>query len=246
MTKKLPRDDRGMTQKQRTAEIEKLDKWINAQRKANKSLKLGRKMYKLFQESVNKYGDDEGAKCGYQDLNWAKAHFWKLRIKAIMPKYDELYKILEEGKYTEKKPFIYGDIDKYVWAEETVDGVCKKGKTRVIIQKTMNSCADDYIHLYICRDPVPNHRTVRIATAWKKETKDCIGGLEKPSLKTYRRTDWKVKYGDCRDHGDVLLDEPCSDQIDDHFIDDKVEHALWVLNYAYDEVVTKKRKSQKW
>ena len=235
-----------MTERQRTTEIKKMGKLIKARRKADKNLKLGRKMYKLFQDNVDSCKDDSGVECGYQALNWAKAHFWKLRIKATMPRFDELYKMLVEGKYTEKKPFIYGDIDKYVWAEETVDGVSKHGKTRVIIQQTMNSCADDYTHLYICRDPIPNHRTVRIATAWKKETKNCIGGLEKPSLKTYRRTDWIVKYGDCRDYGSVLLDEPYSDHIEDNFVDGKIEHALWVFNYAYDEVVTKKGKSQRW
>ena len=237
-----------MTKRQRTAEIKKLDKWITAHRKADKNLKLGRKMYKLFQENVDSCKDDSGVECGYQALNWAKAHFWKLRIKATMPRFDELYKMLVEGKYTEKKPFIYGDIDKYVWAEETQDDGCDKpiGKVRVIIQKTMNSCSDDNTHLYICRDPIKNHRTVRIATAWKKETKNSIGSLEKPSLKTYRRTNWTVEYGDCRDYGSVLLDEPCSDHIEDNFEDHKIEHALFVFNYAYDEVVTKKGKSQKW
>lgn len=100
----------------------------------------------------------------------------------------------------------------------------------------MNSCADDYTHLYICRDPIKNHRTFRIATAWKKETKNCIGNLEKPSLKTYRRTNWKVEYGDCRDYGSVLLDEPNGDHIESNYIDGKIEHALWVFNYAFDEV----------
>ena len=248
MTKKLPRDDRGMTQRQRTAEINKLSKWIKAHRKADKNLKLGRKMYKLFKENVDNCEDDSGEECGYQALNWAKAHFWKLRIKATMPKFDELYKMLVAGKYTEKKPFVYGDIDNHVWAEETQDGKGdnKLGKVRVIIQESLSNCADDNTHLFICRDPMKNHRTVRIATAWKKETKNCIGGLEKPSLKTYRRTNWEVKHSDCRDYGDVLKDEPFSDHIESDFIDHKIEHALWVLKCAYDQVVTKKGKSQQW
>ena len=241
MTKKLTKKA-----KEHNKEIRRLDRFIKAHRKADKNLKLGRKMYKLFQENVDNCKDDSAVECGYQALNWAKAHFWKLRIKATMPLFDELYDKLIEGKYTEKKPFHYGDVDKYVWAEETQDVLGDKGygKVRVIIQKTMNSCANNYIHLYICRDPMKNHRTVRFATAWPKETKNSIGSLEKPSIKTYRRTNWKVKYGDCRDYGSVLLDEPCSDHIEDHYVDEKIEHALWVFNYAYDEVVTKKGKSQ--
>ncbi len=233
-----------MTDKERDAKIKKMDEYIKAYRKADKSLKLGRKMYKLFKENVDNCGDESGEECGYQALNWAKAHFWKLRIKATMPKFDELYDILVAGKHTEKKPFIYGDMDNYVWAEETVDGICKKGKTRVIIHKSMNSCADDYITLFICRDPIKNYRTVRIGTAWKKETKNSIGNLEKPSIKTYRRTDWKVEYGDCRDYGSVLLLEPYGDHIEDQFVDYKIEHALYIFKRAYNLVVTEKRESQ--
>lgn len=246
MTKKLSRNDRGQTDFQAKEEIRKLGAMIKAHKKADKSLKLGRHMYKAFKNEVDRCTDDSAIDCGHQLLNWAKAHFWYLRIKDTMPKFDTLYDVLKKGGYTEKKPFIYGDIDKYVWAEETVDGVCKKGKTRIIIQKTMNSCADDNTHIYICRDPVKNFRTVRIGTAWKKETKNSIGNLDKPSLKTYRRTDWKVKYGDCRDEGNVLLMEPCSDKIESNFIDYKIEHALWLFHYSYDEVVTKKGKSQTW
>lgn len=48
------------TKRQLTAEIKKIDKWIKARRKADKNLKLGRKMYKLFQENVDNCKDDKG------------------------------------------------------------------------------------------------------------------------------------------------------------------------------------------
>ncbi len=218
-------------------EIRDLDKFIKRYKRNDKSLPLGKLMYDTYKKEVKRADRD----CAHQTLGWARSHFWKLVLKDDLILFHELYTKLKEGGCTKRKPYIYGDLDKYLWVEKTDD------KMKVIVQQTKNSTADNYTHLFIYREPLKNDimlSSFRIATAWEREKRTDLGGghtyLEQPSLSTYRKTDYKLTYGDCRDPGHVLLCELWQDKIEDQYADNNIIHALWLLKWCHEELTKKK------
>lgn len=66
---------------------------------------------------------------------------------------------------------------------------------------------------------------------WRRTKLDCIGGVERPTLKHYRAIDFQMRfhdgpfriYGDCRDQGHVLT-------YTDQYGSAKCDHAIWDIN----------------
>jgi len=174
------------------------------------------KARKIANNLYKEYTEEGKRQCNNLLLEWIKECFWGRVTKDHLPIFDEVWQLLDEGKYTKKNPFIYGDIDEGVWIERP-----KSKYKKVIVSERYCACRDDNIFIFIKDDSSISFDTFRVATVWHREKKYSLKSnygddrdIKLPSLNTYKKRDFYYGYYDCRDKGHVLKYDSFTERVE--------------------------------
>lgn len=173
---------------------------------------LGELMYQLH----NKNGGRNGV--GDLVIEWAKDHFYGLRMEDRIVDFKELWKKLtDNGKVSYESGLVTGDLDITLWAETIEDG------SKVIISVNHCTCADDNTTIYKMKEfeyseeDTTNEEVLErlkkslfefhVFTCYPYATRRNATGyqwgdhrdIENPSLNTIREYNFDFGYGDGRD-----------------------------------------------
>lgn len=128
-------------------------------------------------------------------LGWIREHYWGLVVRRHLEMFDRIHAGLVEGKYTRKKPLVYGDIDCGAWFEP-----CEN--RNVVVLEVYCSCANDNIWIYMRPTDSRIQEKFHCRTCYPKSNKRRWPA--EVSLTLHRREKFKLGYGDCRDSGYVF------------------------------------------
>ena len=213
-----------LTKKERKEILKDIIKIHPEQPMMKKARRIANSLYRAYIEE-----EKDGRECGHLLREWVEEIFWGRMVEDHLPIFDETWKMLHEGKYTQKNPFSYGDADHSLWVEYPKEPIIKPSFShvhshediRVIVAVCHCACIEDNTYLFIetGREFAQTHKSFlsysfRVATVWPREKRSITGikwgddreiGL--PSLNTYKKRAFHYGYFDCRDEGHVLLYE---------------------------------------
>lgn len=151
-------------------------------------------------QMASRQSDDE---CTSSLLEWTFERFWGQTIQPLLAEFRHAWEWLRKHHSAQSNALMWGDVDYFAWTEPTRDE-----HLRVIALKVACAARDDNIYLFIDNSPFPQLQKFHVRTCWPRETKSRYNmkrnpwdEIELPSLATYRRMDFKPRYGDSRDRG---------------------------------------------
>lgn len=169
------------------------------------SEELGLMLYELWNsETTGEYSEKKGDCSGMGEylLERAKSTFYGQVINGYIPKYLELYELLEAGGHIgQKNAFEYGDIDFFVWIEKT-----DNPDTKIIASKDNKTCRDQNFQLFIYnKNSITEKFLARFVWDRQKKSRYANWGdhrdYDRWSMATYRKANFELGYGDARDEG---------------------------------------------
>jgi len=186
-------------------------------------------------------------------LEWMNEAFLGKVVENKIDTFNRIWDCLYSNNIKKEHDLCLGDYDYSVWVETPKNEKYDDRKTKILLYKSYCTCSDDNTYIFNMNVPVKKepeksvlndtlymsiHNEIQrynyyiefgVYTAWEKEKKfkfKC-DHVEYPSLKTYRKNNWKLCYDDFRDNGFVGKYDSKSGDFKDSFND--VPKALFVL-----------------
>ena len=151
---------------------------------------------------------DKDPECALLVQEWAFERLVYMQIKPYSETFDRIHEKLVEKGFNRKNKLDYGDYDGAIWTEPS-------GEDKIIIAESYCAMRDDNTIFFI-----KNGRGFHARRVWPKQVKHGIY-IHKPSLNTYRKSDWEIEYCDSRDLGYCFSLSAFS------YFDKKVSEALY-------------------
>lgn len=178
--------------------------------------------------------DKEDSECSLLLMEWMFEKYWAVQLEPLLSKYEQVWRSLIKSG-----PVTWGDIDYTAKAES---------KDKMIVSLICHpSCADDNTFLFIYEPSPYKLGKFHVRRCWPRakyyswcEPKDRKGWhyLETASVAFYRRQNFALLYGDCRDLGYALTYEEFTRKIDRGYtMGDRVYSAIWNLYGLIDGVI---------
>lgn len=155
--------------------------------------------------------NDHDSECALMNQEWIFEKLAFIQISSYMEMFDDIHKQLIEKKFDCNNKLGYGDIDGSIWVEP-------HDEYKIVIIESHCAMRDDNTLIFIKQGSSLHARRV-----WPKQISQ-YGFLKKPSLRTYQKSKWKIRYRDGRDLGYCFT-------LDDLF--KKVPSALYKAHEIY-------------
>ena len=143
---------------------------------------------RAFSAAIVSVEDDTGDKRGCRSLliQWMMEHFAGFVIEQFLPDINDVLSMLKYLQYTKTDPLVFNDIDNQAWFETPTVFIMESQSRRKLV-------VIDGFKVHV-RKVWYKHDESRNAHTWHKPK----------TLAWYRKNNWKIEYGDCRDYGYIL------------------------------------------
>jgi hypothetical protein len=180
------------------------------------------------------YMKEQGSDCGELLNKWIHEKLWGKIVVQYIPKLLEVWQYLHDNKYTKNNTLGYGDIDGSIWVEYPKQLKKWPDKRKIIVHTSHCTTADDNTHIFVINESEISSITQRlhVRTVWPRERSKGIFKWELiPSIHTYRKNNFRYRFGDGRDKGYTLtLKGGGTPSIDGaSYYQGKIQHAIGII-----------------
>lgn len=181
--------------------------------------------------SDNLTEDGIDRQCASNLIQWQFERFWGLKTEQFLPEFRSVWEQLVDRDIFEDNALVYNDLDYTIWVEP-------HPTRKIIVFRDIFTSRKDNVYLFILDDSVPGFSRFHIRTVYDKAKKIKnynFGDLRDwahMSIGTHRKFQWKMMYGDSRDHGYVLSYDEFRNLASYDLNHHHMEHAMWLIGTA--------------